>query len=143
MEIQRILHRYGATQFGFSTKHGAAVIAFELNKRCVRFELPLPVEQEFTQTASGRTRNAPGKIKAACAGEAKRRWRALALVIKAKLEAVASGIVSFDVEFMPFLVLGDGQTVGTVLAPQLTRALAAGPSSGAQSSSFVLLPART
>lgn len=38
--------------------------------------------------------------------------RALALCIKAKLEAVQAGIVTFDEEFLAHFLLPDGKTVG-------------------------------
>ena len=40
------------------------------------------------------------------------RWRALLLCIKAKLEAVASDIESFEMAFLAHIVLPDGRTVG-------------------------------
>ena len=39
------------------------------------------------------------------------RWRALYLVVKAKLEAVSSGIVSMEDEFLAQTVMNDGETV--------------------------------
>ncbi len=49
----------------------------------------------------------------------RQRWRALALVIKAKLEAVSAGISVFEDEFLANIVLPDGQLVGQWLRPQL------------------------
>ena len=60
------------------------------------------------------------------AQEERRRWRALVLVIKSKLEAVASGIVTFDEEFMAHIVLPDGQTIGQAMLPQIEAAYDAG-----------------
>lgn len=61
-----------------------------------------------------------GAVEAGCWWTANRqRWRALALVIKAKLEAVETGIVSFEQEFLPHLVLPNGGTVHEWLAPQM------------------------
>lgn len=51
--------------------------------------------------------------------ETRRRWRALGLIIKAKLEAVASGVVSFESEFLCQLLLPSGGTVGNHVLPQL------------------------
>ena len=51
--------------------------------------------------------------------EVRRRWRALLLVIKAKLEAVESGISTMDSEFLAFVVLPSGMTFGEWAAPQL------------------------
>jgi hypothetical protein len=52
----------------------------------------------------------------------RQRWRALLLVIKAKLEAVQGGITEFDAEFLPHIVLPDGQTVGDWIIPQVNTA---------------------
>jgi hypothetical protein len=41
----------------------------------------------------------------------RQRWRALGLVIKAKLESVESGIETFEKAFMPYLLLPDGKIV--------------------------------
>ena len=52
----------------------------------------------------------------------RQRWRALALVIKAKLEAVEAGIVTFEEEFAMHMVLPNGQTVGEWVVPQINQA---------------------
>lgn len=60
------------------------------------------------------------------AAELRRRWRAPALVIKAKLEAVESGIRTFDEEFVADTVLPDGRTVAQWLLPQVDAAAVSG-----------------
>jgi hypothetical protein len=57
--------------------------------------------------------------------EERRLWRALLLVLKAKFEAIDSGITTFDHEFLAHLVTSTGATVADAIAPQLDRALAA------------------
>jgi hypothetical protein len=52
----------------------------------------------------------------------RQRWRALALVIKAKLEAVESGITIFEDEFLAHIVLPDGSTAGDWMRPQIAKA---------------------
>jgi hypothetical protein len=49
----------------------------------------------------------------------RQRWRALNLVVKAKLEAVESGIATFEDEFLAYTMLPGGATVGQWLTPQL------------------------
>jgi hypothetical protein len=56
----------------------------------------------------------------------RQRWRALALVIKAKLEAVESGITEFEREFMAHIVLPGGGTVGDWMLPQIEQAYSSG-----------------
>lgn len=48
----------------------------------------------------------------------RQRWRALALVIKAKLEAVGTGIVTFEEEFLAHIVLPSGRTVTQDVTPR-------------------------
>ena len=54
------------------------------------------------------------------------RWRALLLVIKAKLEAIDAGIATFEDEFLAYTMLPGGETVGEWIAPQLDDVYATG-----------------
>lgn len=127
-EIERTLKRYEATRFGYMWDEGTAVVAFTVKGRQVKFELPLPDREDaaFKQTSSnqhGRLGDfSPAKYDQAI----KQRWRALALVIKAKLEAVETGIVTFEEEFMAHIVLPDGSTVGEWMTPQIEQAYLGG-----------------
>jgi hypothetical protein len=56
----------------------------------------------------------------------RQRWRALALVIKAKLEAVEAGISSVEDEFLSFIMLPNGSTVGEWVQPQIERVYESG-----------------
>lgn len=127
-EIERTLRRYGADGFMYGWETNRAVIGFTMNARQVRFVIgmPDPNERRFTHTeARGAARNPDAAYKAwdqAC----RQRWRALALVVKAKLEAVEAGISEFDTEFLGHLVLPNGATVGEWMAPQIDAAYASG-----------------
>ena len=93
-EIERTLSRYGATTFGYATTQGRAVIGFECRERRLKITMPLPVgdgEKEKQQT--------------------RQRWRALLLVIKAKLESVESGIETLEEAFYANIVMPDGRTI--------------------------------
>lgn len=92
-EIERTLRRYGATAFAYAWEGDSAQIAFRLSSLHIRFRLPLPDpdSREFTLTPTGRQRTASA-AEDAWEQAVRQRWRALALVIKAKLEAVESGI---------------------------------------------------
>lgn len=121
-EIERTLQRFGADAFnyGWSADHGVAQVAFELSGRRMRFEIAAPdrSEKRFTHTGRGQRRTGPA-IRAAYDQEMRRLWRSLLLVIKAKLEAVETGIVSLEEEFLAHVVLPDGSTVGQWVEPQL------------------------
>lgn len=127
-EIEVTLTRYGADQFMYGWDRDQAVVQFRMEGRHVRFLLPLPdkASSEFTLTPSRKySRTEVDALKAweqAC----RQRWRALALVVKAKLEAVETGITTFDDEFLAHLVLPDGTTVGQFLGPQIDAAYESG-----------------
>jgi hypothetical protein len=56
----------------------------------------------------------------------RQRWRALVLVLKAKLEAVASGISTVESEFLAGIVLPNGMTLGQAVLPRLSDAVSSG-----------------
>jgi hypothetical protein len=58
--------------------------------------------------------------------ELRRRWRALLMVIKAKLVSVEDGISTIEREFMADVVLPNGKTLGEWVAPQLDAAYQSG-----------------
>lgn len=111
-ELERTLERYGATAFGYMTEPGRAVIMFEANNRRIRFVLPLPHrdDREFTHHSRG-ARTAPQAL-AAWEQACRQKWRALNLAIKAKLEAVEAEICEFEDEFLAFVMLPDGTSMG-------------------------------
>lgn len=126
-EIERILERYGASQFMSGWSAEQELIAFSMNERQIRFVLTMPSrdDTEFTRTETGKARVETAAYKAweqAC----RQRWRALALVIKAKLEAVESGIAVFEDEFMANIVLPGGRTVSEEVRPKIAVAYAGG-----------------
>jgi len=124
-EIEKILQRYGADHYGHMLGPDKAVIAFEANGRRLRFVMPLPSIVECSVDARGYSRTA-GKAKAAMDRATRQRWRALCLVIKAKLESVESGVATFEEEFMANIVMPSGQTMAELALPQITQAYATG-----------------
>jgi hypothetical protein len=126
-EIERVLIRYGATEFAYATKATEAVIGFVLQSRRIRFTLPLPGTEEsrFVYTGNGRER-ARSLVLKDHAQECKRLWRALTLAIKAKLEMVESGIATFDDEFLGYIVMANGETIGERVGPRLEEFLKKG-----------------
>ena len=121
-EIERTLTRYGADQFLYGWQDNAAMVGFRMEGRHVKFVLSLPSkgERRFTHHSRGvRTADAAAKEYDQAI---RQRWRALALVIKAKLEAVASGISIFEDEFLANIVLPTGETAGEWMRPQIADA---------------------
>ncbi len=114
MEIAGMIRKYGAQSFGTGWNQGHALVTFSAHDRQIRFVLPIAEDwHDFILTTSSRpTRRTEAGAKAAMEKENMRRWRALALAIKAKLEVVETGIASFEHEFGMNVVLPDGSTVG-------------------------------
>lgn len=125
-EIERILVRYGADQFIYGWQDEKAIVGFRMNKRQVKFMLPLPDRKEFRYTPTTERYRSDEAVERAFEQAVRQRWRALALVIKAKLEAVETGITEFDDEFLAHIVLPDGQTVSQFIRPQIDHAYAHG-----------------
>lgn len=126
-EIERTLQRFGATGFMYGWNPQKQSLAFEIENRRIRYDVPMPPPNDrmFTHTATGYVR-AKDAAKAEYDKETRRRWRAVALIVKAKLEAISSGISSLDDEFLPRYVLPSGATFGEEIKPQIDRALDAG-----------------
>src|SRR5699024_6116634 len=101
-----------ASAFGYVTGQGHAAIEFVARGRRIRFmlALPDPQDREITHTPTGQVR-ARQSVEKVYDQAVRQRWRALVLLVKAKLEAVESGIVEFETEFLAQTVLPSGRTV--------------------------------
>lgn len=128
-EIEHLLERFGASSFisGWDKAQGVASLAFELHGRRFRFrlELPDPDAPEFVykkiNQSDYREKRTPAQQRAAWEQVCKERWRALALLIKAKVAAVDAGITTVEEEFLPSVLLPDQRTVSEWLQPQVAR----------------------
>jgi hypothetical protein len=119
-EIEVVLRRYGADQFVSGWEHGRAMLGFRVHDRMVRFELPLPQVGDYKWKYGASDLQKQKQI----AQDERQRWRALLLVIKAKLEAVESKIATFESEFLAHIVMPNNRTVGEILIPQIANAYA-------------------
>jgi hypothetical protein len=88
-EIERLVKRYGAKGFASAWHEDTARIEFVAHDRRIRFTVKVPEKEQ-----AGR-----------------QKWRALLLLVKAKLEAVDSRIVTFEEAFVGETVMSDGKTV--------------------------------
>ena len=116
-EIRKILSNYGASSFAYGEQGSLSVILFEMQRRRVKFSLPMPVIPE-----KGASQASVKAYEQLC----RSRWRCLVLAIKAKLECVESGITTLEQEFLAHIVLPSGETVGDAMAPQISQAYASG-----------------
>jgi hypothetical protein len=125
-EIESVLRRYGADQFMYGWNGANVVVGFRYSHFLVRFIVPMLPLESFSTTPGGRRRYSAKARLEAHAQDERRRWRSLLLAIKAKLDVVATGIATFEQEFLPYIVLPNGQTVGQWMVPQLKDAIASG-----------------
>lgn len=115
MEIERIVRRYGATGFASGWQGTRATLQFLIGKdaasRHIRFsmDLPDPKDQKFRFHSRGlrSQESAEKEWEQAC----RQKWRALALLVKAKLEAVDAKISTIEESFFADIVMPDGRTV--------------------------------
>jgi hypothetical protein len=123
-EIERNLMRYGANGFMYGTQQDQAMVAFQMHGKHVKFVLPMPDPRHraFTHTPGRVQLRSKEQQEKAYEQAVMQRWRALALVIKAKLEAIEAGISEFESEFMAHIVLPSGETVGDWMRPQIEHA---------------------
>ena len=112
-EIERQLVRFKAEGFAYGWDGGQEIIGFMYAGKQVRMSIPMPSRGSYRSEESWQQ-------------ERRRRWRALAMVVKAKLVAVEDGIISFEDEFLSYFVLPNGSTLGQVMIPRLDAAAESG-----------------
>jgi hypothetical protein len=110
-EIEKMLGKFGADQFGYGSTAEAAMVQFRARGRMIRFTLPMPNPAKF---------RLPSQRDQAMRSA----WRALVLSIKAKIVAVEANIVTFEEEFMSQTVMPDGLTVAQHALPKIKTAYA-------------------
>lgn len=118
MEIETLLKKHGATRVVTYEGEGIALIGFMLGGRAIKMQVSVPPEPVKAAKFSGARR--------AWEQDLRRIWRALGLIIKAKLESIASKISTVEREFMADVVMPNGATVGEMLRDQIDTAYRGG-----------------
>ena len=123
-EIEKLLDRHKCSKFstGVDRESHRAVVQFHAHNRIIRFEIKLPDrnDKQYRLDRKGWTMT-EARIDKAVAQAERQRWRALLLVIKAKLESVENDIATFDEEFMAHILLPNQKTVGQTVLPEIER----------------------
>lgn len=114
-EIEMLLERHKARQYGTAVDYElrTARVQFRLSDRIVRFTIALPDRKKLGDGT--RLERAE-----------RQRWRALLLVIKAKLESVENAIESFEQAFLGQIVMPNDQTVADIVLPQIAESYKSG-----------------
>ncbi len=121
-EIETLLERHGCD--AIATMQDAAdrtlAIQFRLQGRILRFnrQLPDPESDAVRLTPTGIERS-PSARAARFQQLERTTWRGLLLCIRAKLEAIESGIETLDEAFMAAVVMPDGSTLGDRVIPAI------------------------
>ena len=118
-EIRATLKRYGAEALGYGEDErvNAAMIVFRLDNHHYRIYVPLPKKDDPTfRKRVNQYAYADYASPAAYDQAVKQCWRAVALYIKAILEAAESGLVSVEQALLTHLLLPNGQTMGQATA---------------------------
>jgi hypothetical protein len=130
-EIEKLVSAAGASRFSSGwDEHGNAIIVFRLHERFMRFALSFPPRNDKRFLTRHQQRGIiptpAGVIDQRFAQEQRRRWRCLLLLIKAKIAAVSSEIVTFEQEFLSYTMLPDGSTVAERVTPMVAAAYETG-----------------
>lgn len=114
-EIERLLERHKARQFGTAVDYelNTARVNFRMNDRFIRFAISLPDANRI-----GRGERYERALR--------QRWRALLLVIKAKLESVENNIEAFEHAFLSHIVMPGDRTVAELVVPAIAEAYRSG-----------------
>ena len=129
-EIERLLARHRCSKFLAGIDHEAhrATVQFQAHNRIVKFELALPDPRDpkFKAIKGSYLQRTAAGVAKVIEQEERTRWRALLLVIKAKLEAVESNIATFEDEFLAHTVLPNQRTVAEHIGPMIAEVYATG-----------------
>jgi hypothetical protein len=124
-EIERLLSKHKCTKFmaGVDHERHQATVQFQAHARIVKFDiaLPDPADPKYRRIKNSYLQRTQAGIDKAVDQETRTRWRALLLVIKAKLEAIESGIATFEDEFLAHVLLPNQQTVAEWVGPEVAR----------------------
>ena len=122
-EVERTLTRYGASGFVYAWSGNDAMIGFVVGNRQIRLVIPLPDRnsRQFTHTPERHFPRSKAQAQEAYEQAVRQRWRALALYVKATLEAIEAGIIQFDDAFLSYTALPDGRTGGQWMQPQIEQ----------------------
>jgi hypothetical protein len=109
-EIETLVRKFGAYQILAYEDRDRAIVQFTAHDRRIRLTLSIPSDESLSKTETGRRRSV-GSLAEARDKEMKRLWRALVLLVRAKITAVNEQIVTFEEEFLANVVMADGRTV--------------------------------
>lgn len=108
MEIRLTLERYGAKLVPGQMASGTVGVVFQHGLRVIRIGVPAPDKGEgrFALTAKRMLKRSKTQIRALVERDMRRCWRIVALMVRAKLEAIDNGVNEYYGE--TFIIDNDG-----------------------------------
>lgn len=100
--IEKMLRSAGASRIVLMEETTECLVAFHMVGRLIKMTVAVADDASDQQRRS--------------------LWRGIDLIVKAKLESVAQGVATIEQEFLAYVVLPDGDTVGDWFTPQLQAA---------------------
>lgn len=131
-EIRKLLAEHGANRLAVMTdlEQRRVEIAFQVDRLAFRMAVPMPdpSDRAFNYTNHRTPRELTKQERDRKLSQAEReRWRAVLLLVKAKLQAIQLGVSTWEEEFLPYLVIDRrGQTLGQKVLPNLQAVLETG-----------------
>lgn len=118
-ELGTLLRKAGAeaVMTAWDATQGAGV-RFRMDGVYAQLIVPHPSPERMATLVKARPRTLRVDLEEQ---EERRCWRALLLLVKAKLEAIAGDITTMEREFMPDLLLSDGRRLEQWAAPALAE----------------------
>lgn len=124
-EIEKLLSVHKCSKFMAGVDHDAhsATVQFQAHNRIVKFviALPNPSDPKYRKIQGSYLQRTQQGVDKVVAQAERTVWRALLLVIKAKLEAVESGIATFEDEFLAHVLLPNQRTVAEHIGPSIAQ----------------------
>jgi len=127
-ELEDLLRKHGAAEIGLHMADAGWTVMYRMRGRMLKQFVRFPEAEPyvlFDPKAPWRKRTA-AQIKPLQEKEWRRRWRAAVLILKARLEAVASGDADFEATFLGDILLPDGSTMAEAVKPKLQLAYDSG-----------------
>lgn len=107
-EMVGTLGRYSVRKFGWEFADDGDILYFEIDGKAYRMKVSRPTSKDV--------RVGPRQdLESVLEAEWRRRWRAVGMLLKMKLEFAESGDSTIEKELMPYLLLRDGQTLSEAI----------------------------
>jgi hypothetical protein len=125
-ELENVLRRFGASQFAYMSCPTQSLIGFIIKGRRIEFTITLPNRDDFKHTPKQGYLRVDSDIEKHWEQACRTAWRELVLLIKAKLVGISSNTTTLDNEFLAYIALPDGGTIGTEFGKQVQKMVDSG-----------------